>query len=176
VKVALLGALAAGLVLVLAACGGGGGGGGGGGDAAGGDEHAAHEGITAQEVCDRVELDTLHELTGDDWKEALPQKGFAGCEIRVTEDAPGRIYVSVSDIAQHPEPDPALARQFFDEETKYGGTQVPGVGDRAVYRASIGALTVLDDATIYKVQVLSDHTSKAAALEPAKRIYELLRG
>jgi hypothetical protein len=131
--------------------------------------------MTSQDLCDRLDVAKLHDLTGDPWKRALAKKGYVGCEVQVTEDTPARIYVSVEATAAKPKPDPELARQFFDEDTHYAGFKpVAGVGDVARFRAEHNDLFVLDDAITYSVQVLSDRMDGQKTLKPALEIYRLV--
>jgi hypothetical protein len=152
------------LAVLAAGCGGG------------GTKAAEPKDLTSRDLCDRLDLAKLHTLTGDDWKRAIPKKGYVGCEVRITEDAPARIYVSVEAEAAKPKPDPALAREFFDEDTHYAGFRpVKGVGEVARFRSTAGDLFVLDHAITYSVQVLSDRMRGAKALKPALAIYRIVR-
>jgi hypothetical protein len=159
----LLGALA---LLLAAGCGGGG----------GGKKSTSPADMTSKDVCGRLDLAMLHDLTDDGWKRALPEKGYVGCEVQITQDAPGRIYVTVGAEAAKPTPDRELAREFFNQETHYAGFRpVAGVGDAARFRAQDEELVVLDDAVTYKVQVLSDRLHDQGTLKPALAIYKLVR-
>ena len=143
----------------------------------GGSRRVPPERLTSRQLCDLLDLGRLEDLTRDPWKRALPKKGYVGCEVQVTEDAPARLYVSIEGEAATPKPDRKLAREFFDEDTHFEGfAPVKGVGDLARFRAEHEDLFVLDGAVIYSVQVLSDHVDGRRALEPALAIYRIVAG
>jgi hypothetical protein len=165
-------------VLVLAVVGtagcGGGGGGGGGGSGVENENKVAGVVRTSSELCDRLDLDALADITGDGWKESKPAKGYVGCEVFVTQGDPGHIYVSVSDVGAG---NAELERQFYREETRFKGfgPNIAGLGDRASFNSSDGALVVQTNGVIYKVQYLSPASGgDAKSLAPDRKIYALV--
>jgi hypothetical protein len=130
-------------------------------------------GTKSERLCAKLDLAELQRLTGDVWKLAKPAKRYYGCTWEVAEEAAPRIYVTITDVARD---DPPLAKRIFGDETRFGGKRTPGIGDRAVYRAGVHELTVLDHNVVYVVQVLSDKQhSPAETLDIAGAIFERVR-
>ena len=69
----------------------------------------------------------------------------------------------------------AFARSIFQTDTAGQGWEpVAGLGDRAAFDVSTGALAVLRGTTIYHVQLVSDHLPPARTLDATRQVLALV--
>jgi hypothetical protein len=134
--------------------------------------------LTSQQICQRLSLSALGQITGDTWARTVPQQPpVRECEVDGS-DGVAQIFAAIEapPAGTNPSTARSLSRSIFQSDTRSAGwVTVGGLADEAAFQSSTSALEVLRGVTIYRIQLLSSKLSQGPqVLESDKKILALI--
>jgi hypothetical protein len=133
--------------------------------------------LTSQQICERLPLSTLGQITGDTWATAVPTAApVHECQVNGA-DGVARIYahISAGPAGSNPNAVRTVYQSVFESDTRGPDwTAITGLGEKAAFRSNTGSLEVFTATMLYNVQLLSSKLKEGpAVLEADKKILAL---